>query len=451
MAQLVKKIGELGLHNRQVTHLIATRAAAASYSTQSEKSSYKCVILGGGSGGCAMAAKMTRKFGKGNVAVVEPHDIHYYQAMFTLVGSGHKSLTQAARPMGKSLPRDAKWIKDSVASVEPDSNTVVTSSGLKLEYDMLIVAVGVQLNFDKISGSLEALESDPRVCSNFSANYVNKTHKAFQAFPKGGTAIFTMPPLPIKCPGAPQKIMYLFDDYLRKNGLREGSRVLYNTNLPVIFGVKKYADALLEVVKQRDITVNFQHNLIGVDHTKGEATFAKVGADPVENVTMNYDLLHISPSMSAPEFLKGSPIANEAGFVDVSKEHLQHTKYDNIFAIGDCSSAPTSKTAAAVAAESGILSGTIEAFLKGQKPSGLQYDGYTSCPLTTKGGKIILAEFDYNGQPLETFPVNQGKERLSMWYLKKDAMPIIYWQMLIKGRWHGPRVFRKLFRFGMGK
>lgn len=432
--------------------ILAVGAAPTLHNFNSRRDkSYKCVVLGGGAGGCAMASKMARKFGAGKVAVVEPQDTHYYQPMWTLVGSGHKTFADSSLPMAKAIPKGAEWIKDSAATIDPEKNMVTTANGLELNYDMLIVAVGLNLNYNKIEGATEALKNDPRVCSNFSAQFVNKTYKAFEGFEKGGTAIFSMPPLPIKCPGAPQKIMYLFDDYLRQSGKREGSNILYNTNLPVIFGVKKYADALHEVVAERDITLNFQHNLISVDHTKGEATFTRVGEDPAINITMNYDLLHISPPMSAPDFLKSSPLANEAGFVDVNKDYLQHNKYENVFSLGDCSSAPTSKTAAAVAAEAGVLDQTIQSFLKGEKPKNTQYDGYTSCPLITKGGKTILAEFDYNAQPLETFPVDQGKERRSMWHMKKDVMPFIYWNMLIKGRWHGPQKMRKIFHLGMGK
>lgn len=74
MAQLAKNLSLLTI--RQQTSIQILAARACNYSTgQSEKASYKCVVLGGGTGGCAMAAKMTRKFGAGQVAVVEPNDV----------------------------------------------------------------------------------------------------------------------------------------------------------------------------------------------------------------------------------------------------------------------------------------------------------------------------------------------------------------------------------------
>ena len=77
-----------------------------------------------------------------------------------------------------------------------------------------------------------------------------------------------------------------------------------------------------------------------------------------------------------------------------------------------------------------------------------QYDGYTSCPLITGVGKTTMAEFDFNGQPLETFPIDQGKERTTMYYLKADIMPELYWNGLLKGVWEGPAALRRFLSLG---
>lgn len=203
---------------------------------------------------------------------------------------------------------------------------------------------------------------------------------------------------------------------------------MYNTPAKVIFGSPHYAKKLTEIVKEKNISVNFGHNLVEVIPHKKEAIFEDL--DSKEKKRFSYNMLHISPPMSAPAVV--APLADpQTGFVAVNKETLQHLKYPNIFAIGDCANLPTSRTAAAVAAQNAIVSRNMLAVMKGKKPYAI-YDGYTSCPLVTGYDKCILAEFDYSLEPLETFPFDQSKERKSMYYMKKDLMPNMYWNGLLK-------------------
>uniref|UniRef100_A0A3B4Z3T3 Sulfide:quinone oxidoreductase, mitochondrial n=1 Tax=Stegastes partitus TaxID=144197 RepID=A0A3B4Z3T3_9TELE len=361
-----------------ISHLHTSSRASA-------KQHYKMLVLGGGSGGITMSARMKRMMGAENVAVVEPSEMHYYQPIWTLVGAGAKSVASSGRP---------------------------TAS----------------------------------IGSNYSIQTVEKTWKALQNF-KEGNAVFSFPNTPVKCAGAPQKIMYLSDAFLRKTGKRAKANVIYNTSLPVLFGIKKYADSLWEVVKRRDLQVNLRHNLIEVRADKQEAVFENLDK-PGETKVFEYEMLHVTPPMGPHSVVKGSPLADEAGWLDVNKDTLQHNKYPNVFGIGDCTNLPTAKTAAAVAAQSAILNRTISKILKNEKPD-KKYDGYTSCPLVTSYNTVILAEFDYNGQPLETFPINQAKERRSMYHMKADVMPHLYWHGLLRGLWGGPGPYRKLFHLGM--
>ncbi|KAK7096277.1 sulfide:quinone oxidoreductase, mitochondrial-like [Littorina saxatilis] len=411
--------------------------------------SYKLVVVGGGSGGCATAAKFCRELGKGQVAVIEPSETHAYQPIWTLVGAGLKTLEQSLRPMSKVLPSECDWIKDSAVKFDPKNNYVETASGKKIEYEYLVVATGLQLNYDKVKGLTEALRSDPQVCSNYHAQYVTKTFPALEAV-EGGNAIFTFPNTPIKCAGAPQKIMYLAEEIFRNRGKRDKTNVIFNTSLPVIFGVKKYAESLQHVIKERNIKVNYRHNLVEVKPDKREAVFQLLDSEKGETKTFEYSFLHATPPMSAPDVVRSSPLVNADGWVDVNKQTLQHNKFPNVFSIGDCSSLPTSKTAAAVAAQSGVLKNNLTAVMKGGDLS-RSYDGYTSCPLITGKDKCILAEFDYDAQPLETFPVDQGKERWSMYQMKAQVMPELYWNVMTKGLWQGPAIFRKLMHLGMGR
>nr|XP_046199587.1 sulfide:quinone oxidoreductase, mitochondrial-like isoform X2 [Oncorhynchus gorbuscha] len=373
--------------------------------------------------------------------------MHYYQPIWTLVGAGIKSVAASGRPTASVVPPGVKWVKSNVREIDPDTNTVRTDNGMEISYQYLIVALGLQLHYEKIKG-LPGIDDweEFKIGSNYSVQTVEKTWSALQNF-KEGNAIFSFPNTPVKCAGAPQKIMYLTDAYLRKTGKRATANVMYNTSLPVLFGIKKYADALWEIVKNRDIQVNLRHNLVEVRANKQEAVFENLD-NPGETKVFEYEMLHVTPPMGPNPVIKGSSLADEGGWLDVNKETLQHNKYPNVFGIGDCTNLPTAKTAAAVAAQSSILDRTISKVLKNEKPD-TKYDGYTSCPLVTSYSKVILAEFDYNGQPLETFPIDQSKERWTMYHMKADVMPHLYWHGLLKGFWGGPGPIRKIMHLGM--
>lgn len=438
------------IHRTAVKRIART---VRSYTTSADQGvkSCKLLVVGGGSGGISTAAKFASKLGKGNVCVLEPHDTHCYQPLWTLVGGGIKKLPDSCKPMASVIPSGAVWVKDTADAFLPQENTVVTKKGLKIKYEFLVVATGIQVRFDLVDGLVEALKT-PHVCSNYSFDTVTKTHQAMQALEEG-QAIFTYPASPVKCPGAAQKIMYITDAYLRKAGVRDKVDIMFNTSLGVIFGAPKYAAVLWEVVKDRGIKVNLKHELIQVRPSSREAVFRNLDSksDPKETVTFKYNMMHVTPPMTPSAALKTGPsFTDAAGFLDVNGETLQHKRYPNVFGIGDCTNVPTAKTAAAVAGEIGILRKNLSNVMNGQPPS-KKYDGYTSCPLVTGYDKCILAEFDFKLDALETFPFNQGKERTSMFYVKRDLLPTIYWNLFLRGYWEGPSLFRKAMHFGFSK
>lgn len=417
---------------------------------QNEKFKYQLAIIGGGAGGISVAAKFGSKLGKNKVVIVEPSDDHYYQPYWTLVGGGLKKLENSKKDMLSLIPKNVKWIKDSAVKFDPDKNTFYTERNNEVIYDFLVISMGIKVDFQKIKGLTEAFKT-PGVCSNYSINTVIKTPEATKAF-NSGNAIFTQPPNPIKCAGAPQKIMYLTDSNFRKTGKRHQAKIHFCTALDKMFSAPKYSAALTKIANDKGIDVHFCHNLIEIKPQNKEAVFEKLNSetDPKKTVTMQYEMIHVVPPMSTPEPLQNSKLVDSAGFLDVNKYTLQHNKYSNIFGLGDCINVPTSKTAAAVAAQCGVLKNNMIAVMAGKTPS-VKYDGYTSCPLITSLNKCILAEFDYDLQPLETFPFDQGRERRSMFYLKKDLMPRLYWSLLLNGYWEGPQLLRKLFHFGKNK
>jgi sulfide:quinone oxidoreductase len=393
------------------------------------KDHYQILIVGGGTAGITVAAQLRRKLKQYDVGIVEPSTKHYYQPLWTLVGAGVFRKEVSERAESAFIPRGADWIQETVAEFQPDQNAIVTSSGRKIAYDYLVVALGIQIDWDRIPGLKQGL-GHGGLCSNYSYQHVDYTWECIRNF-RGGTALFTMPNTAIKCGGAPQKIMYLAEDYFRRSGVREKSQVIFATPQGSLFAVEKYRRTLEKVVRRKSIDVRFKQNLVELRPEQQEAVFEDL--DTKQRTTVHYDLAHVTPPMSAPDVIKRSPLANATGWVEVEKFTLQHPRYPNVFPIGDCSGLPTSKTGAAIRKQAPVLVKNLLSAMRSE-PLAANYDGYTSCPIVTGYGKLVLAEFDYEGKPQETFAFDQSKERLSMYLLKAYALPRLYWDGMLRGR-----------------
>ena len=391
---------------------------------------HSIVIVGGGAAGITTAARLTRGlFNQRDVAIIEPSDKHYYQPLWTLVGGGLARKEATERSERSVMPRRVTWIQDAACEFFPARNEVRSRDGQTITYDWLIVAAGLQLNWAKIPGLKESVGRDG-VCSNYSYATVDSTWEAIRNF-RGGNAIFTHPSGAVKCGGAPQKIMYMADDWFRKVGVRDKAQVIFASAMPNLFAVEDYRNTLEQVVARKGIDCRFRHELVEVRSQAKEAVFKQL--DTGELTTLPYELLHVTPPMGPPEFIAASPLADAEGWVEVDPQTLRHVRYQNVFALGDCSNLPTSKTAAAIRKQSPALVQNLLAAMKGETLPA-KYAGYTSCPLITGYGKLVLAEFDYNKQPQESFPVDQSRERWSMWLLKRYLLPILYWHGMLKGR-----------------
>ena len=397
----------------------------------SEQVKHQILIVGGGAAGITVASQLQETHNNFDIAIIEPSDKHYYQPAWTLVGGGAYSAEATAKAEREVIPDGVTWIQDYCDRFIPESNQIITKSQQTITYDYLVVCPGIQIDWQKISGLTETLGKNG-VCSNYAYDQAPKTWETIQNF-SGGNALFTYPNTPIKCAGAPQKIMYLADEAFRKQGIRDKANIFYCTATPGIFGVPAYATPLMEIVERKGIELKTKHNLKAIDAQAKEALFDVTTDKGTEEVAIKYDMIHVTPPMSSPDFIKNSPIANESGWVDVDKYTLQHKKYPNIFSLGDASSLPTSKTAAAVRAEAPVLVENLLATMEEQALKA-QYDGYACCPLVTGYGKVMLAEFDYDKNPSPSFPLDPTKERYSMWLLKKYGLPYLYWNRMLAGK-----------------
>jgi len=391
------------------------------------------LIIGGGTAGITVAASLRRHAAKAlDIAIVEPAEFHYYQPAWTLVGGGAYALANTRRTVASLVPSGVTLVKDAAAEFRPDTNEVVIAGGDAVGYDYLVVCPGVALDWGKIEGLPGALGSNG-VCSNYSVDHAEYTWRCVQGLQAGAKAVFTQPPMPFKCPGAPQKIAYLTADHLRRNGKLSASEVSFYTATPAIFGVPYFARALTKVAARYGIAVNLSHNLVAVDGANRKATFGILAEDRKgERVTVDFDMLHVTPPQSPPAFVKTSPLANEGGWVDVDQNSLRHTKYANVYSLGDACSTPNSKTAAAVRKQAPVVVANIVRAMDGKEPEA-GYDGYASCPLTTAYGKVMMAEFIYGGKVTPTLPLSPREERWVNWWIKVTGLPLMYWHYMLKG------------------
>jgi sulfide:quinone oxidoreductase len=392
---------------------------------------HQVLIIGGGSAGISVASRLRKKVD--DVAIVDPSDTHDYQPLWTLVGGGAAKRETSRRSQASVMPKGVTWIKQAASGFDPDNNAVELADGTRLTYDVLVVCPGIQLDWDKIPGVTDTLGKDG-VSSNYTYDLAPKTWEFIEGM-TGGSAVFTMPSGPIKCAGAPQKIAYLAADHWREKGVLDKIDIHLVLPTPGMFGVPVFAKELEKVVEGYGINVHFTSELESVDVAGRKAQFKPVGESD-NSFSLDYDMMHVVPHQSAPDWVKSSPLANDtpAGYVDVDKHTHQHVRYPNVFSLGDAGSTPNSKTGAAIRKQAPVVAANVLAQLAGGDPTD-RYEGYASCPLTTSRSSMLLAEFDYSMEPTPSIPViNTLKPRRDMWYLKKHGLPFMYWNLMLKGR-----------------
>jgi sulfide:quinone oxidoreductase len=394
----------------------------------------KIIIVGGGNAGLSVAAQLLRKDSHLDIKIIDPSEKHYYQPAWTLVGAGIFDVKKTIRNEKDFIPKGTNWIKDAVAEFLPDENKLICKSGAAYQYDVLIVCPGIQINWQQIKGLKETLGKH-KVSCNYSVDLAPYTWEIIKNF-KGGNAVFTNPATPIKCGGAPHKIMYLACDYWRKQGILDKTNVYYISGGSVIFGIPEYAETLQNVIKEDNIHPVYKSNIIEIDGPNKRIYYEqKDEAGVTLKKDLKFDMCHVVPPQSAPDFIKNSPLAdakNPYGYVEVDMHTLQHIRYSNVFSLGDSSNAPCSKTGAAIRKQAPVVVQNVLSFLDDQPVTAL-YGGYSACPIPTKYGKLMLAEFDYTNKPTMTFPFNQAKPRWTMWLLKTKVLPWLYWHKILKG------------------
>jgi len=354
-----------------------------------------------------------------------------------MVGGGLAPPEKFISSNDKMLRTGVSWVDLAVETIDADNNVIETEDGSKYSYEHLIIAAGVQNHYEKVKGLFEALE-DPKapVATIYHPRYAQKWSRIRENF-DGKNAVFTQPPLPFRCPGAPQKIMHLsHDTWTQKKKLNPN--ISFYTATPFIFAQPDYAKTLKKIADDKQMAVNYQHNLVEVRLPERIAVFRDTKEE--KNVEVPFDVLHATPPQGPRPFLaKTKSIVDANGYVDVDPNTFRSKRYQNVWALGDCSNTPNAKTAAAVFEQTPILINNLlnASSKKETSTPTAEYGGYTSCPLFVGNGKLLLAEFKYGFALDETFKPFQSKPRKLFYYFKTHLFPFVYFNLMPYGRWFG--------------
>ena len=439
-----------------------TEAEAATVAAASSAKG-KIVIVGGGLAGMSTAARLTNSLSNPDITVIEPEaDSCSYQPGQTLVGAGLWEKSDIIYKRDDFVPSGAKVIKEKAVEFNPDSNTVVTDKGTKVSYDFLIIASGLKLNYGAIKGLEEVGElyssgdnksavsalNAKGVSSIYTADGAVQTWKNMEKFiadAKGGKkvkGVFTHPNTPIKCGGAPKKIMYLANSRLEEAGgsARANADIHFYPNGGGMFGIKNYHNAIVKQFEARNMKYTYKHNLTEIkngvavfdDHSKFENVYDEDLEENVKktihtSVEKEFDFIHVTPPMKAPDEIGKSPIGSGKGWMPVNKETLQHVKYPNIFSLGDVAAVPMGKTGGSARKQYKVVVNNVISMMESGKipSSNVKYAGYTVCPLITSIGTVMLAEFNWaskktgdGSNAAMTSMLDPTKERYIWWLLK---------------------------------
>ncbi len=409
--------------------------AISSVSEASVKPSYDVVIVGAGSGGIAVSASLLKRNPSLRIAIVDPSTEHFYQPGWTMVGGGIFDANFTRKETRNLIPSGVKWIVQSVTEFSPESNKIHLSDNSEIYYNQLVVSPGLKLNWSGVEGLEETLGKNG-VTSNYRYDLAPYTWELVQNL-RSGKALFTQAPMPIKCAGAPQKALYLSADHWYKKGLINNIDINFHNAGGVLFGVEAYVPALMSYMQKYQANIHFNQTLTKVDGEQKKAWFKSKDEEGNDQITISdFDMIHVCPSQCAPDFIRESALSDDAGWLDVDQNTLQHKTYANIWGLGDVMNTPNAKTMAAVRKQAPVVAQNISDTLLSKKPS-VAYDGYGSCPLTVEAGKIVLAEFSYGGKLAPTFPqwINDGTKPTKLaWLLKAQILPTIYWHGMLKGR-----------------
>ena len=399
------------------------------------------LIVGGGAAGISIASRLRRALPNAQITIVDPAAEHYYQPGFTLVAGGVISPDEIVRQQSSLIPDGVRWVRDAVTTLDPDGKRVETAAHGSMRYDFLVLCPGLQMNFEAIEGLRREELGRGNVHCIYDYASAQKCWTAIQRLAeKGGRAYFTDTWTKLKCGGAPKKINMMAEDYCRRKGVRDRVDIQLFTAAGNMFDVPLFAKRLEQIYAERAIPVTMHYRVKQVDVSARRVTFENRSGSTPQTVTRDFDFLHVVPPMSAPDFVKASPVSidpatgRQGDWVPTHPATLRHRRYPEMFVAGDVAGIPTSKTAAAIRMQAPVAAANLVAAIDGRTLPA-RYDGYTACPFVTEYGKVLMAEFDYKKKPTPTLPLlDPGREHRAGWILKRYVLKPMYFDLMLRGR-----------------
>jgi sulfide:quinone oxidoreductase len=391
----------------------------------------RILILGGGTAGTMMAAKLVRTLPMDDweVTVVDQDDRHVYQPGLLFIPFGVYGDRELFKPRSRILPPAAHLVIGDVDRIAPDENRVVLRSGDSLPYDFLIVATGSRISPSDTEGLLGDgwRETAFDFYTPDGALALAETLRGW----KGGRLVLNVVEMPIKCPVAPLEFLFLADWWLTTQGMREKVELVYATPLDGAFTKKLTSDMLGALLARRHIHVE-------TNFSTGEVDGANRILKSWDGREIGYDLLVTIPTHRGSEAIKRSELGNELDFVPTDPHTLRSRRFANVFVIGDATDLPSSKAGSVAHFQSEVLAENIRRAVGGREldPG---FDGHANCFIETGYGKATLIDFNYDVDPLPgKFPVpGVGPftllEETEANHWGKLAFKWMYWNVLLKG------------------
>jgi sulfide:quinone oxidoreductase len=371
------------------------------------------VILGGGVGG-TIAANLVAKqtHGHAHVTIVDATGIHVYQPGFLYVAVGQEQPAALRRPETQLLRHDVSLVVDRATRVVPATHAVYLESGRLIRYDQLLLATGSRTMMGEIPGAEGAHDF-------YTMEGAQRLFQALQKFQRG-TIVIGVAGIPYKCPPAPVEFAFLLDDYLRARGIRDRTEVKLLSPLNRAFTIEATSKLVQPILAERGIELTGFFNVESVDPVAKTVT-------SLEGETVGYDLLILVPPHRGQQVIETSNLGDERGWVPVDKHTLKHAKFADIWAIGDTTNIPISKSGSVAHYEATVAAAEIAAEVRGEAPPSHVYDGKVMCFLETGQGKATTIQFDYDHPPVSPTPARR-------WHWAKALFNKTYWHTVPQGR-----------------
>jgi len=373
----------------------------------------RVTVLGGGVGGTLTANLLSKQLGaSATVTLVDPVGMHVYQPGFLYVALGQANGRWLAQDERQLLRGDVQMLVDRAVRVDARRRTVTLEHGRTLDYDYLVVATGSRLAREEIAGLAEGSYDF------YSLDGAIRLREALRSF-SGGRIVMGVAGIPYKCPPAPVEFVFMLEEYLHRRGIRERSTITLASPLNRAFTIETTSKLVQPILEKRGIQLATFFNVESVIPEKKVVT-------SIEGEELPYDLLVLVPPHRGAQVVEDSALGDERGWIPVSRATLQHEQFDSIFALGDATNLPISKSGSTAHFEAPVVASQIAARISGTAPKE-NYGGRVMCFLETGHREATTIRFDYDHPPVSPNPS-------PLWHYAKWAFNRAYWMTVPQGR-----------------